>query len=208
MPPLQGFCRPRAAPVNPDKAQLRPQYRQLRRLHAPALQRWLEQAGPVLQPSLRRALALAGPGERHVGLAWPLPGEPDLRPWLLSSGLPLALPAVVGNHLLFRPWRDGQLLAPDACGIPAPTARAGHLQPQQMGLLLIPALAIDRRGVRLGYGGGWYDRLRADPAGRRLPALAVLPQACVVPELPCDPWDVPLNGWISEQGWHALQTAP
>lgn len=194
--------------MNPNKAQLRSHFRPLRRLHTPALQRWLAQDGPGLHPSLRRALARAGPGERHVGLAWPLPGEPDLRPWLQSSGLPLALPAVVGNQLLFRPWQDGQLLEPDACGIPAPPPGAGHLQPQQMGLLLIPALAIDRRGVRLGYGGGWYDRLRADPAWRRLAALAVLPQACVVPELPHDPWDVPLDGWISEQGWHELQPTP
>ncbi|MFN5162901.1 MAG: 5-formyltetrahydrofolate cyclo-ligase, partial [Cyanobacteriota bacterium] len=71
-----------------------------------------------------------------------------------------------------------------------------------LGLLLVPALAIDRRGIRLGYGGGWYDRLRADPAWRAVPALVVLPAACVVEALPSDPWDVPFDGWIDESGLH------
>ena len=88
------------------------------------------------------------------------------------------------------------------------SATAGDLDPHQLALLLIPALAIDQRGVRLGYGGGWYDRLRADPAWRRRPALAVLPEACVVAELPRYPWDVPLDGWISERGWRQLVARP
>jgi 5-formyltetrahydrofolate cyclo-ligase len=90
----------------------------------------------------------------------------------------------------------------------AHAASAGALEPSQLQLLLIPALAIDQRGVRLGYGGGWYDRLRSDPAWQQRPALAVLPQACVVAELPRDPWDLPLDGWISEQGWQQLAPFP
>jgi 5-formyltetrahydrofolate cyclo-ligase len=67
-------------------------------------------------------------------------------------------------------------------------------------LLLVPALACDAEGIRLGYGGGWYDRLRADPAWAQVPALAVLPRGCRVEQLPRDPWDVPLQGWIDEDG--------
>jgi 5-formyltetrahydrofolate cyclo-ligase len=59
---------------------------------------------------------------------------------------------------------------------------------------------MDQRGIRLGSGGGWYDRLRADPAWRQVPALAVLPAACLAPSLPADPWDVPFNGWLDETG--------
>jgi 5-formyltetrahydrofolate cyclo-ligase len=65
---------------------------------------------------------------------------------------------------------------------------------------LIPALACDGAGIRLGYGGGWYDRLRADPTWAQVPALAVLPRGCRVEQLPRDPWDVPLHGWIDEDG--------
>ena len=76
----------------------------------------------------------------------------------------------------------------------------GALAAEQLGLLLIPALACDATGIRLGYGGGWYDRLRADPTWAQVPALAVLPRGCRVERLPRDPWDVPLQGWIDEDG--------
>jgi 5-formyltetrahydrofolate cyclo-ligase len=71
---------------------------------------------------------------------------------------------------------------------------------QALGLLLVPALACDGAGIRLGYGGGWYDRLRADPSWAQVPALAVLPRGCRVGQLPRDPWDVPLQGWLDEEG--------
>jgi 5-formyltetrahydrofolate cyclo-ligase len=76
-----------------------------------------------------------------------------------------------------------------------------------MALLLVPALAIDQHGIRLGSGGGWYDRLRAAPAWRAVPALAVLPAACVVEALPSDPYDVPFDGWLDEQGCHWIRPA-
>lgn len=194
---------------SPGKPELRRHFRRLRSRHAPDLQRWLDRGAPGLDHPLLTARSHRAAGVQNaaagvVGLAWPLAGEPDLRGWLQASGLPLALPAVVGRRLRYRPWTPGQALEADACGIPAPPASAGELEASQLALLLIPALAIDHSGVRLGYGGGWYDRLRSDPAWRRRPALAVLPQACVVRALPCDPWDVPLDGWISEQGWQPL----
>jgi 5-formyltetrahydrofolate cyclo-ligase len=74
-----------------------------------------------------------------------------------------------------------------------------------LGLLLAPALAFDQRGFRLGYGGGWFDRLRSDPRWGAIPALAVLPAACLAATLPVDTWDVPFQGWLDEQGIHWLQ---
>jgi 5-formyltetrahydrofolate cyclo-ligase len=69
----------------------------------------------------------------------------------------------------------------------------------------VPALAVDQSGIRLGYGGGWYDRLRQDQTWQQVPALVVLPQCCVVEQLPRDPWDVPFAGWITETGCQRLQ---
>lgn len=123
----------------------------------------------------------------------------------------LALPAVLPprpgetqGRLVYLPWSPGAPLRPDACGIPAPLPADGRepvpLAPEDLGLLLVPALSVDRAGVRLGSGGGWYDRLRSDPAWRAVPALAVLPATCVVARLPRDPWDVPFSGWLDDTG--------
>ena len=182
------------------KQQLRQHYRALRRRHAPALQASLAAlTGADLQGLLARQ---PQPSATHVGLTVPVGAEPDLRPWLLATGAALALPAVVAGRLLYRPWLSGDPLEPDDCRIPAPLASRPALAPDQLALLLVPALAIDRRGVRLGSGGGWYDRLRAEPSWRAVPALVVLPAACVCEQLPQEPWDVPFAGWLDEHGPH------
>ncbi|MEB3265678.1 MAG: 5-formyltetrahydrofolate cyclo-ligase [Cyanobacteriota bacterium] len=173
------------------------------------LWRWRRQqamaagAGTAILAAVQRWLAAEPPGPGHLGLYWPLTGEPDLRPLALLHGGPLALPAVeegpTGARLVYRPWRRGLDLVADACGIPAPPP-APPLAAEDLAVLLVPALACDGCGIRLGYGGGWYDRLRADPAWRRRMALMVLPRCCRVARLPADAWDVPFNGWIDEQG--------
>lgn len=179
----------------------------LRRHFRPLRQSLLEGVEAAILAQARQHVAALVPAGRALGLYWPLPGEVDLRQ--LDSLLPgrLALPAIVlaapGDppaRLVYRPWRFGDPLEPDGCRIPAPLAKAGELPAQALGLLLVPALACDAAGIRLGYGGGWYDRLRADPAWAQVPALAVLPRGCRVEQLPRDPWDVPLQGWIDEEG--------
>lgn len=183
------------------KASLRQQFR-ARRL---AL---LPQAQPAIEAQARKHCPALVPPGRHLGLYWPLAGEVDLG--ALQALLPhqLALPAITAApgdpaaRLVYRPWRSGEALVPDGCGIPAPAGvpGAGELAPEQLGLLLVPALACDAAGIRLGYGGGWYDRLRATPGWAQVPALAVLPRGCRVERLPRDPWDAPLQGWLDEDG--------
>ena len=139
-----------------------------------------------------------------VGIYWPLPGELDLRPLRLITHLRLALPATKPGYILrYHPWVHGDcesILEIDSCGIPAPLSEP-PLEPEQLSLLLVPALALDQRAIRLGYGGGYYDRLRSNPQWSRVFALAVLPYVCLTRKpLPRDPWDLPLNGWITERG--------
>lgn len=181
------------------KRALRQHYRQLRRQWQPVVDQHLRDQVAALLGSL--------PGRGRVGLFMPLPGEADLLP--LASALPrlragLALPAVNEGALHYHPWQPGDPLAADACGIPSPTGPA--LPAEAIDLLLITALAIDHRGIRLGYGGGWYDRLRSQASWRQVPTLAVLPQACLAEALPREPWDIPLQGWVSEKGITWLTT--
>ena len=177
------------------KPALRQHCRQLRRQS-------LSSSQPLLATAALGALPDLLPTGQRLGLYWPIGAEPDLRD--LAAATACALPAVMDGRLLYRPWQPGEVLIPDQCGIPAPTGN-GALMPTDLGLLLAPALAFDRRGIRLGYGGGWFDRLRSDPGWRAVPALAVLPRACLLEQLPAEPWDVPFDGWLDERGVHWLQ---
>lgn len=180
------------------KAELRRHFRLRRRQASAAASESIAAVAAALVPSL------LAPSQR-LGLYWPIGHEPDLRslaetlpsPWRLQ----LALPAIRRERLLYLPWRPGDPLEPDGVGIPAPLGETG-LEPSQLGLLLVPALAVDPSGLRLGSGGGWYDRLRSDPCWRAVPALAVLPSCCVTSALPRDVWDLPLTGWLDETGLH------
>ena len=209
---------PPPPPAGAAKDSLRRHYRQLRRQSLPLAEAALLE---VLATALPQALAAADAkasaranlqakpqaGPSRLGLYWPVGHEPDWRPllerWPEALRQRLALPVVrceggVGR-LTYGAWHPADPLRADGCGIPAPVA-AAPLEAHELALLLVPALAIDQRGIRLGSGGGWYDRLRADPAWRQLPALAVLPAACLAPSLPADPWDVPFTGWLDETG--------
>ncbi|MGC6483968.1 MAG: 5-formyltetrahydrofolate cyclo-ligase [Synechococcus sp.] len=162
------------------------------------------------------AVLQATPATGHLGLYWPLKGETDLRPLLpVLQGRKLALPCSDGGHnqrdshqvgsregrLTYHPWDQGPL-HPDGCGIPAPTDRPA-LKPEQLQLLLVPALAMDFSGIRLGYGGGYYDRLRAMPAWRQVTTVAVVPASCIsTARLPRECWDQPFDGWVCETGVH------
>ena len=175
-----------------DKASLRRHYRQLRQT-TPAIHEAIYGAALhfVRRTTTRTSV---------VGLYWPLANEVDLRPLRRELLNPVALPQADGKGgLRYKRW-SGQALEKDGCGIPAPTDGI-NLQAQEISLLLVPALAVDSTGIRLGYGGGYYDRLRTDPLWADVPAWVVRPSNCVQsPPLPRESWDVPFNGWITEQG--------
>lgn len=90
---------------------------------------------------------------------------------LWRDGFETGLPAMVGKGqpLVFRRWREGDPLAETLWGIREPFADAGEIEPD---VVLVPLLAFDRLGYRLGYGGGFYDRTLARLRARK-PIVAV-----------------------------------
>lgn len=138
-----------------------------------------------------------------VGGYWPLPGELDPRPLmeaLAARGAALALPVVVAPDapLAFRGWSPGDRLESGPHGTAHPTPAAPLLVPT---LLLVPLLAFDAKGFRLGFGGGYYDRtLAALRRGGGVVAVGLAFAAQQSPALPSDPWDQPLDMVFTEEG--------
>lgn len=102
-----------------------------------------------------------------VGVYWPVRGEPNLYPWIIDTvraGATLALPVIVrsGWPLEFRAWQPGEPLDSAAWNIPVPRAR----KPVVPQVIVAPAVAFDRNGFRLGYGGGSYQNTIAAGNGR------------------------------------------
>ena len=122
----------------------------------------------------------------------PLPDEFRLWPLLRrlnGERVPLALPVMQGKGkpLLFRAWQPGEATAAGVWGIAEPTPDKSVVEPE---ILLVPLLAFDRKGWRLGYGGGFYDRtLRGLRAVRSIVAVGIgYDEQCVdaVPHLDYD----------------------
>ena len=137
----------------------------------------------------------------------PLPHEIDPGPLMASfaaAGAQLCLPVVQGRDrpLVFRCWRAGDTLEARAFGVKEPTDRAPETVPD---LVLVPLVGVDRQGVRLGFGAGYYDRTlaRLRKAGEvRVVGLAY-PEQCV-DRLPCEDHDQRLDALVTDEGWQAF----
>ena len=148
--------------------------------------------------SLVEPLLVHVPSGVAVAGFWPLPGEIDLRPTLLAlhaRGNIVLLPEIAapGEALLFRRWHPGASMLPGRFGTSHPDG--GEETPV---LLLVPLLAFDRAGGRLGYGGGYYDRTLAALPGRHAVGVAFACQE--VPAVPTGPHDMRLDAVATERG--------
>lgn len=146
---------------------------------------------------LRRALKGAA---YPVSFYWPIRSELDPRPVMeeMQRLGPVCLPVTSGyNPLTFRAWRPGAAMETDGFGVAIP-AQGPEMLPKT---LVMPLLAFDQRGQRLGYGAGHYDRTLA-----KLRALhpvtaigfAYATQECAA--VPTEPTDQPLDMIVTEEG--------
>lgn len=138
------------------------------------------------------------PGTTIAGF-WPMGDEIDIRSLLhalhaLGHAMLLPVTPPRGQALLFRRWAPGAAMEPGRFGTQHPAA-AEVATPDT---LLVPLLAFDSHGHRLGYGGGYYDRtLAALPRAFR---LGVAYAAQQVPTVPAGPHDVTLHAIATESG--------
>jgi len=135
-----------------------------------------------------------------VSFYWPMGDEADPRMFanaLGARGHTLTLPVVVAKKspLHFREWRAGDALVVHSFGMHEPSEHARTVTPD---VLLVPLLAFDARGTRLGYGGGFYDRTLHALAKKRAIGVAFAGQQVDV--LPSHAHDHPLEAVITEKG--------
>jgi len=136
----------------------------------------------------------------YCALAGEVPTE-RIRQAYLAGGARLFYPRVTGKGTLaFYPHREGDGWETGPYGILEPSNPAGD-EPRLSGLdiVVVPGLAFDRRGNRLGRGFGYYDRfLGGLPEG--VPRIGLAWAGQLVPGVPVDAWDVPVHALVTEEG--------
>ncbi len=157
-------------------------------------------AADGLLATLRRERPITTPAV--VSGFWPIADELDVRPLMIelfNEGCQLALPVVVrkGEPLIFRAWRPGDPLEQGVFGTLHPLPRREVVEPDA---LIVPLLACDEEGWRLGYGGGFYDRTLAGlRAKKTITAVGVGFNDQLVPEVPHGPSDQRLDWLLTDK---------
>jgi len=191
--------------LDAQKAALRIEARRRRK----ALQDQHPQADWMIAGQVDELIDVLGLKPGVVALYKALGAELDPGPLgeaLVRKGWRLALPAVIDleGPLEFRAWTPRDTLDHDLASLPAPLDSAPPVAPS---LILVPLLAFDRTGHRLGQGGGFYDRtfdsLRGFPGPPPFVGLAYEGQE--VEAVPHGPFDQPLDGILTEAGYTAVR---
>ena len=135
----------------------------------------------------------------------PVRGEVDLGP--LMQRLPnvaFALPLTDEKQMHFYRWHEGDPLRTGRFGIPEPTILRSPMLPNPNTVILVPCLAASLDGIRLGYGGGFFDRYLAR---HKAVTVGVLSEAFIEADLPREPHDRLLDWLVTDSGIKAVQVA-
>lgn len=195
-----------AQPALGNKPALRKELRERRRALSPEQQTFASQA---LTNSLSRHPWLMS--ARHIALYWPADGELDTRPlahWAWQHRKKCYLPVLHPwqlRLLWFTPFKPDTRFKPNQFGIPEPIRhQAAPLSPLHLDVVLLPLVGFDQYGGRLGMGGGFYDTsfaFKRRQPGFTKPRLIGVAHSCQeVAKLPLEPWDIGLDGVVTEEG--------
>lgn len=183
-----------SCPVATQKSQLRQSCRLLRKSLGEAAR---AQAGAAICRQIENWRLFRG--SETILTYMPIKSEVDLTPLLFSHPqkrwlLPRILPGE-SHRMVFHPYDAGRLIVhPFGMAEPAPDLPV--IPPGEIQLALVPGLAFDRFGWRLGYGGGYYDRFLAEFRGI---SAGIVFQALLLEQVPHTVLDVPMHWVISEQ---------
>ncbi len=188
-----------------SKGVLRRQQRHLRRNLA------TQQRSALDHAICRHLLNLIASREPQLVAAYsPFDGEADITPvfrHLTDYGITLALPVISAGpikSMAFKAWQPESKMQRNSYGILEPQ-EGGVVSPPDIDILIVPLLAYDRCGNRLGMGAGYYDRylepLRDSSRPLRLGAAYSIQE---IEQINSDDWDIPLHGIVNEHGWLAF----
>ncbi|WP_274423427.1 5-formyltetrahydrofolate cyclo-ligase [Chelativorans sp. YIM 93263] len=146
---------------------------------------------------------IAPPRGDIVSGFWPMRSEVDVRPLMVAlreRGARLCLPAILDKStIIFRELVRGAPLIDMGFGTMGPDESAAVLEPS---LMLVPLAAFDRRGHRIGYGAGYYDRAiaRLQENGHAPRLIGIAFDCQEVPQVPDEPHDVIIPEILTESG--------
>jgi 5-formyltetrahydrofolate cyclo-ligase len=125
--------------------------------------------------------------------------EPDLSPLFENTLTKIwGMPRCISDALFWHQWIPNETVQIGTYGIPEPHPNDPIISYEQVDLILVPCVACDHKGYRLGYGGGYYDRLLAAPEWANKSTIGIVFDFAYLPELPIDPWDKPLHAVCTE----------
>jgi 5-formyltetrahydrofolate cyclo-ligase len=184
--------------MSAEKSALRQQLLAQRQQLSPVL---YEQRSTQICQQLQTFLAAQVPAASSILAYWPYRQEPDISILFRSPDYQWVLPRCLPDReLAWHRWCWGDLLVANRYGLLEPSVTAPLVDLAEVSVLMLPAVAIDQQGYRLGYGGGYFDRLLSNENWQPLMTIGVVFDFAYLPLLPVDNWDRPVAAVCTESG--------
>lgn len=147
-------------------------------------------------------------GARSIAAYLPTPDEPNIRPWLNwahETGHRVLFPVSRDDGLLDWVVGDGETEQQGTFGVPEAVGEIlGPIAINDVDLIIVPAASVDRQGMRMGWGRGYYDRMLGSME-QCPPVYAVVYDNELIDAVPTEVHDKPVNGVVTPSGIVTLQ---
>lgn len=186
--------------VDNEKRALRAEVRERRRI-TPAHEREAAAA------AVTGHLCELAEGIRSMAAYLSTPHEPSTREflqWACAQGIRVLIPYSREDGLLDWAPYDGKEEAEDVLGMPVPTTELlGPIAINDVDLIVVPAASVDQRGMRMGWGRGYFDKTLGSME-KRPPVYAVIFDSELVESVPSEVHDQRVDGVVTPSGIHRL----